>query len=96
MQDTDRLITREFIKLLKNPYSGDAQGRTGAAILALAVFRSAVGGSVAAANLLADRCEGKAVERVTVTAERSPQETVERIQALVRKLRDPDETETIQ
>jgi hypothetical protein len=95
MENTDKLITKEFIKLLKNPYSGDPHGRSGATLLALAVFRSAVGGSVAAANLLADRVEGRSPEHITVTTERTPQETMDRIQELCKKLRDPNE-ETIQ
>jgi hypothetical protein len=93
--NADKLVTKEFIKILKNKYCGDAQGRTGAELLELAVFRSAVGGSVAAANLLADRCEGRSPEHITVTTERTPEQTMDRIQELCKKLRDPNE-ETIQ
>lgn len=85
----ERIITQALLKLLREPYPGDPKHRTGAELLAVAVFKTAVEGSTSAATLIADRIEGKAVERVEVS---EPQEgnVRERIARLVQRLRAPE------
>jgi hypothetical protein len=87
MRKRDKLIRAALIDLLESPFPGDRQGRTGAELLALATFREALSGNVAAAKEITDRVEGKVADQAEPPAKLDSGEVRERIQLLVEKLR---------
>jgi hypothetical protein len=93
---TDKIITREYHKLMTRPFPGDSKGRTGAELIAQAAMKEAINGSVPAMQMIAERLEGKTTERLEINDQRTREETVERIQRLVARLRESNEIESVQ
>ena len=60
-------LTDAYLQLLSQPIPGDKDGRTYAQAIAQAMIREAVKGKVNAASELADRIEGKSLQRVAVS-----------------------------
>jgi hypothetical protein len=87
MRKNEKLVTEALLKLLREPYSGDLKGRTGAELLGLAIFRSAIQGSTPAATLIAERCEGKVKDVVEFNERTETEDIRERISRLTEKLR---------
>jgi hypothetical protein len=82
-----RLISRAYRSLMEKPYPGDPLKRTGADILALAMFKAAVeDGDVMAAKEIADRVEGKADQQIDIDIH-NEDNLHERFRLLTEKLR---------
>lgn len=79
-------ISRAFTELMDRPYPGDPLHRTGAEILALAVFKAAAQGDIAAANMIADRVEGKPDQSIEVDVTEG-MDVYEKLRYMVAKLR---------
>ena len=91
MKRESKIIRTVLLELLETPYLGDPQRRSGATLLALAVFRQALSGSVAAMKEIADRIEGRVVTGMELAAGvdgLDPSDARARIEILVRNLRE--------
>jgi hypothetical protein len=92
MKKNSKPITDALLKIMLNPYPGDALGRTGAELLGIAMFREAVSnGSVAAANLVVERIEGKLTDHIEIAEGQTVEETRARIHRLVARLRESND-----
>lgn len=85
-------VTDALLKLMMEPYQGDPKKRLGCELVALAIFKASAEGSVPASQLLVERIEGKITDKVELTSEPHTDNVIERIQELVKKLREPGES----
>jgi hypothetical protein len=83
-----KAVSRAYRDMLERPYPDDPRGRTGAELLAIAMFRKAVQeGDVAAAKEMTDRAEGKVTDKIEIDNSGMEGDVRERIRLLVEKLR---------
>jgi len=88
MKKEAKVVRDALLELLTKPYAGDPKRRSGAELLALALLRDALNGSVSAAKEIMDRCEGKIVNQLEVSQPMDLTDAREKIELLVRSLRE--------